>query len=84
MPTFLSLSLLTAFRGAAARANYFAADRTDAQFACKEICRYMAKPTAHAWKALKHFCRYFSSTPRIVYKFGKQSVKGVDVYTDTD
>ena len=78
------LSLHTAFRGAAARANYLAADRIDAQFACKEICRSMAKPTAHAWKALKRLCRYFSSSPRIVYKFGKQSVSGVDVYTDTD
>ena len=38
------LSLHSAFRGAAASANYFAADRIDAQFACREICRYMAKP----------------------------------------
>ena len=80
----LPLSLHTAFRGAAAPANYFAADRIDAQFACKEICRYMAKPTAHARTALKRFCRYSSSAQRIVYKFWKQSVKGVDVYADTD
>ena len=44
----------------------------------------MAKPSAHAWKALKRFCRYFSSAPRSVYKFNKESVRGVDVYTDTD
>ena len=30
--------LHTAFRGAAARANYLAADRIDCQFAAKEIC----------------------------------------------
>ncbi len=29
--------LHTAFRGAAARSNYLAADRIDAQFSCKEI-----------------------------------------------
>ena len=35
----------TAFRGSAARANCLAADRLDVQFAAKEICRGMAKPT---------------------------------------
>ena len=33
--------LTTAFRSAAARASYLAADRIDLQFACKEICRSM-------------------------------------------
>ena len=47
-----------AFRGAAARANYLAADRVDSQFACKEVCRYMARPTVHAFQALKRLCRY--------------------------
>ena len=59
-------------------------DRIDCQYASKEICRYMAKPTAHAWKALKRLCRYYRSAPRIVYEFRKQSVDCIDVYTDTD
>ena len=80
----LHQSLHTAFRGAAARANYLAMDRIDCQYASKEICRYMAKPTAHAWKALKRLCRYYRSAPRIVYEFRKQSVDCIDVYTDTD
>ena len=80
----LPQSLHTAFRGAAARANYLAMDRIDCQYASKEICRYMAKPTAHAWKALKRLCRYYRSAPRIVYEFRKQSVDCIDVYTDTD
>ncbi len=46
--TELPQHLHTAFRGAAARGNYLAADRLDAQFACKEICRLMAKPTIQA------------------------------------
>ena len=62
-------TLHTAFRGAAARGNYLAADRIDAQFACKEICRYMANPTQHAWRTLKRLCRYFSSAPRFIYEF---------------
>ena len=76
--------LTTAFRGAAARANYLAADRLDVQFACKEVCRWMARPTAHAWKALKRVCRYLISCPRLVYEFKRQSVDTIDVYTDTD
>ena len=91
-PTFLELeedvellkALHTAFRGASARGNYLAADRIDAQFPCKEICRYMANPTEHAWRALKRLCRYFTSAPRFVYEFRQQSVDRIDVYTDTD
>ena len=41
--------LHTAFRGAAARANYLAADQLDCQFAAKEICRWMAKPSMSSW-----------------------------------
>ncbi len=91
-PTFQKLEedtnlpdhLTTAFRGAAARGNYLAADRLDAQFACKEVCRYMSQPTTHAWEALKRVCRFFNRTPRLVYEFRQQSVSHVDVYTDTD
>ncbi len=80
----LRKELHTAFRGAAARGNYLVADRIDGQFACKEICRYMANPTAHAWRALKRLCRYFSGAPRLVYEFKQQSVGCIDTYTDTD
>ena len=80
----LSKSLHTAFRSAAARGNYLAADRIDAQFACKEICRSMAQPTEHAWKSLKRLCRYLSSAPRLVYRYHQQEISAIDVYTDTD
>ena len=82
--TELPAHLTTAFRGAAARGNYLAADRIDVQFACKEVCRWMAKPTEHAWEALKRICRYLNRTPRLVYEFTQQSVSHTDVYTDTD
>ena len=80
----LAPHLTTAFRGSAARGNYLSADRVDAQFACKEVCRWMATPTAQAWKALKRVCRYLNSAPRLVYEFRQQSVSSADVYTDTD
>ena len=41
----LEARLHTPFRGAAARGNYLSADRLDCQFACKEVCRWMANPT---------------------------------------
>ncbi len=80
----LPAHLNTAFRGAAARDNYLAPDRIDVQFACKEVCRSMSRPTRHAWEALKRICRYLNRAPRLVYEFKQQSVSHVDVYTDTD
>ncbi len=76
--------LRTAFRGAAARGNYLAAGRCDAQLASKEICRWMSKPSWQAWQALKRACRFFAGKPRFVYTYPQQSVDEVDVYTDTD
>ena len=92
-PTFKELTednselpghLTTAFRGAAARGNYLAADRVDVQFACKEVCRWMSKPTAQAWQAMKRICRYLLRAPRLVYEFPQQSIDALDVYVDTD
>ena len=80
----LPSQLSTAFRGAAARGNYLAADRIDAQFACKEVCRHMSKPTAESWKALKRICRFLNGCPRLVYTYPRQHVDCIDVYTDTD
>ena len=76
--------LHTAFRGAAARGNSLAADRLDVQFACKEVCRWMANPSLHAWRAMKRLCRYLNGVPRLVYTFEQQEASGIDVYTDTD
>jgi hypothetical protein len=76
--------LHTAFRGAAARSNYLAADRLDCQFAAKEICRWMAKPTESSWTALKRLCRYLVGLPRMVYVYRWQTVNVIDCYTDTD
>jgi len=80
----LKKELHTAFRGASARGNYLSTDRVDCQFACKEVCRYMAKPTTHAWGALKRLCRFLSGVPRLVYMFKRQDAGTLDVYTDTD
>ncbi len=76
--------LTTAFGGAAARGNYLAADRIDSQLACKEICRWMSRPSKHAWKALRRLCRYLAGAPMLVYVYEQREVDPVDVYNDTD
>ena len=76
--------LVSPYRAWAARANYLAADRPDAQFAAKEVCRYMATPTTTAMCALKRLCRYLKTRPRLVLKYGYQEATHVDVYSDTD
>ena len=80
----LSKELTTPFRGSAARGNYLGPDRPDAQFSFKEICRFMSSPTASSWTALKRICRYLVGRPRLVYEFPQQTVKQLDIYTDTD
>ena len=82
--TELSAKTHTAFRGPAARGNYLAADRIDAQFDCKEVCRWMSRPTEHAWQALKRVCRFFRGAPRLVCTYPQQTVRGIDVYADAD
>ncbi len=76
--------LHTAFRGSAARANYLAADRVDCQFAAKEVCRWMAKPTEQSWAALKRLSRYLVGLPRMVFVYKFQKATGIEIYTDTD
>ena len=80
----LKKALYTAFRGAAARGNYLATDRPDVQFACKEVCRFMSSPTSHSWMALKRLCRFLAGAPRMVYRYERQHVEVLDIYTDTD
>ncbi len=82
--TDLEPGLHTAYRASAARANYLAADRIDAQFASKEICRWMSAPKSTSWAAMKRLVRYLSGVPRLVYTYGAQQVEAIDVYVDTD
>ena len=58
--------------------------RPDLAFACKEICRSMAKPTTTAWKAMKPICRFLKGVPRLVYTFPRQDADCIDVCTDID
>ena len=59
----------TRYRALAARANYLALDRPDVQYAVKEICRSMSKPTVGGKKKLKRLGRYLIGKPRMVSRF---------------
>ena len=60
------------YREVAARANYLAQDRPDIQYATKEICRGMCRPTQGDLKKLRRLARYLITSPRVVMKFGWQ------------
>ena len=59
----------TEYRALAARANYLAADRPDIQYAAKEICRGMSRPTVGDRRKLKRLARFLKGKPRVVTKF---------------
>ena len=80
----LGTDLHTAFRAAAARANYLAADRLDVQFSAKEVCRWMSAPTTSAWTALKRMVRFLVGLPRLIFRYPDQTVDHIDAYGDTD
>ena len=76
---------LTRFRGVAARCNYLSFDRPDLQFATKEICREMSKPTTGSLRRLRRIGCYLKGTKRLVWDFNMQDeVDTLDVYTDSD
>jgi hypothetical protein len=72
------------FRSYAARANYLAQDRVDVAYACKEICREMAKPSEAGWDKLKRVVRYLLRQPRVLYMYRWQLKGELTVYVDTD
>jgi hypothetical protein len=78
---------MTRFRGLAATANFLAQDRPDIQYAAKEICRDMSRPTAASLRKLKRLSRFLVKYPRLVWRFGaadEEDVNYVDAWTDSD
>ena len=72
------------YRALAARANYLATDRTDLQYAVKEVCRGVANPEVrHQWK-LKRLARYLAGRPRAVWKYLWQPPCDLTAYSDSD
>ena len=75
----------TLYRAVVARSIYLAQDRSDVQFAVKELSRWMSRPTVTSMQALKRFGRYLVDKPRVRTLFGYQGVVHcLDTYVDTD
>jgi len=75
----------TEYRALAARANYLAVDRADIQFAVKELCKSMAKPTVGDKRKLKRLARYLVGRPRLVSRYDWQERQGeLTGFSDSD
>ena len=73
------------YRAMTARANYMSQDRSDVQFAVKELSRGMASPTMLDRNQLKRFGRYLIDRPRIITLFKYQDVVTIiDGWADSD
>jgi hypothetical protein len=74
------------YRRAAAIVNYLGPDRVDIQYAGKEVCRGMAKPTVEGWIKLRRLARYTLVAAEVEVRFGSEGVNEevVRVFTDSD
>ena len=61
------------YRGRIARMNYLGQDRSDIQYAVKELSSYMANPTRNGMNKIKRLIRYLKGVPRFVTTFGYQA-----------
>jgi hypothetical protein len=75
----------TSFRALAARVNYLSQDSPDVQYAAKEVCREMSKPTTRSWRKLKVLARFLLEREAVVWKYAWQCEgANLSLYTDSD
>ena len=81
----LPASEATRYRAIGARCNYLQPDRPDIQYAVKEVCRLMSRPTARAWELLKRVGRYLKGRPRLIWMYKWQAPTSVvDITSDAN
>ena len=75
-------------RSMGARMNYLGQDRSDIQYAVKEICQGMSAPSEGGRAKVKRVVRYLVGARRLVWKYGEKEdddeTVWVDVYVDSD
>ena len=76
------------FRSEGATLNYLGQDRSAIQFAVKDICQGMSRPTEGGKARIKRVARYLVGAKRLVWKYQEKEndderVK-VDVHVDSD
>ena len=82
---YLEQSESTRYRGIVARMNYLGQDRSDVQYAIKELSSSMSNPTRSAMVKAKRLIRYLLLVPRFVIKLGYQEKPmGITAWSDTD
>ena len=62
-------------------------DRSDVQYAAKEVCEMMAKPTQGSWKRLKKVGRYVTGVEKVTWvmrSWRHDDKVNVDVHVDSD
>jgi hypothetical protein len=75
----------SSFRAVAARLNYLAQDSPEVQFAAKEVCRQMARPTVESWQKLKVVARFLLGRRAVVWQYRWQDiVPELRLFTDSD
>ena len=75
----------TGYRALSARSNYLAQDRSDIQYAVKEICRAMSAPTKGDLRKLRRLGRYLIERPRVVIRYDYQgNTEDLNGYSDSD
>ena len=75
------------FRSFAATLNCKSSDRSDVQYAAKEVCTKMASPTRGSWKRLKKAGRYLKGVETVTWKMGawkNDDEVNVDVHVDSN
>ena len=65
----LSPAKNTTYRSIAARGNRLGPDRPDAQYASKELCRWMVSPSETGLQGLKRLGRYFEGHRRLIFDY---------------
>ena len=75
------------FRSLAATLNCMSSDRSDVQYAAKEVCKKMASPTKGSWKRVKKAGRYLTGVEKVTWvmrSWRHDDKVNVDVLVDSD
>ena len=75
----------TVYRGMTARMNSLGRDRSQIQFAIKELSKDMSNPTMKSWGKLKRLLRYLKGNTRyrLLYRY-QSHPGGINVWSDSD
>ena len=81
----LNSSAATKYRGIVARMNYLGQDRSEIQFAVKQLGKEMSSPTQASWTRMKRLRRYLKGVPRSVLHYEYQArPTAIGTWTDSD